>query len=157
MPPAGLARASPEATDAAPKRLISVRLICGLLFDRRPGFNSYPGQTFLQAPTAQDTGHGSRTLQRPEREKTHWQKIWEDKRTFLTSKGRAEYYVLEMFPYPSGRIHVGHVRNYVTGDAVGARYKAGQGFQRAAIRSAGTRSGLPPRRGHEGSASALRD
>ena len=68
----------------------------------------------------------------PEREK-HWQRIWEEQQTFLTSTDRdkPKYYVLEMFPYPSGRIHVGHVRNYVMGDVV-ARYKRAQGLQRAA-------------------------
>ncbi len=61
-----------------------------------------------------------------------WQAAWTERQTFRArdpqeAEGEPAYYVLEMFPYPSGRIHVGHSRNYTMGDVV-ARYKAAKGF-----------------------------
>jgi len=64
----------------------------------------------------------------PDREK-HWRQVWREQNVFRTPEpsDRPKYYVLEMFPYPSGRIHVGHTRNYTMGDVV-ARYKRAQGY-----------------------------
>ena len=57
-----------------------------------------------------------------------WQSAWNTSESFkATPDEREKYYVLEMFPYPSGRIHMGHVRNYTMGDVV-ARYKSAVGF-----------------------------
>src|SRR5471030_2639286 len=64
-----------------------------------------------------------------------WQKIWDERGVFRTPNppaGRShgegrKAYVLEMFPYPSGRIHMGHVRNYTMGDMV-ARFRRAQGY-----------------------------
>ncbi len=62
-----------------------------------------------------------------------WQKVWDERGVFATRNEdvrkdlRKKYYVLEMFPYPSGRIHMGHVRNYTMGDVV-ARVKRAMGF-----------------------------
>src|SRR6516164_9381027 len=58
-----------------------------------------------------------------------WQRIWEDKKQFRVHEdpGRPKFYCLEMFPYPSGRIHMGHVRVYAIGDLL-ARYKWMRGY-----------------------------
>ncbi len=65
----------------------------------------------------------------PQEIEKKWQKIWKDTKAFQTVEDPAKkkYYVLEMFPYPSGNLHMGHVRNYSIGDVV-ARFKKMQGF-----------------------------
>ena len=57
-----------------------------------------------------------------------WQKIWDKNKSFKsTISSKKKFYCLEMFPYPSGKIHMGHVRNYAIGDVL-SRYKSLEGF-----------------------------
>jgi len=66
-----------------------------------------------------------------------WQKIWDDADIYRADNtSDKKFYALEMFPYPSGRIHMGHVRNYAMGDVV-ARYKKAQGFMKAPLKRLG--------------------
>ena len=63
-----------------------------------------------------------------------WQKVWEDTKAFKVTEDpdKEKYYVLEMFPYPSGKLHMGHVRNYSIGDVI-ARFRTMNGSLRSSI------------------------
>ena len=74
-------------------------------------------------------GDGMQGKYIPQQIEKKWQQIWEETKAFEThfDPNKKKYYVLEMFPYPSGNLHMGHVRNYSIGDVV-ARFKSMQGF-----------------------------
>ena len=65
----------------------------------------------------------------PQKKEKKWQQYWDEQNLFAVKEDTAlpKFYCLEMFPYPSGRIHMGHVRNYVIGDVI-TRYKKMRGF-----------------------------
>ena len=63
-------------------------------------------------------------------DENYWQQRWEEEKVFVAkvNESKPSFYCLEMYPYPSGKMHMGHVRNYSIGDAV-ARYKRMMGYE----------------------------
>ncbi len=85
--------------------------------------------TDFPSPNFRNIDHMATERYNPRDSEPRWQQEWEKNNVFTTDNTdpREKYYVLEMFPYPSGRIHMGHVRNYAMGDVV-ARYKRARGY-----------------------------
>ena len=85
--------------------------------------------TDFPSPNFRNIDHMATERYNPRDSEPRWQQEWEKNNVFTTDNAdpREKYYVLEMFPYPSGRIHMGHVRNYAMGDVV-ARYKRARGY-----------------------------
>src|SRR5437879_13447013 len=79
----------------------------------------------------------------PQQIEVKWQRTWAEQQTFRVTEdsSRPKFYCLEMFPYPSGRIHMGHVRNYAIGDVL-ARFKTMRGHN-VLHRLGGNASGRP--------------
>src|ERR1035438_8462802 len=77
----------------------------------------------MTADSSKNERYNARAAEAP------WQKTWDERGIFATKNDdpRPKAYVLEMFPYPSGRIHMGHVRNYTMGDLI-ARVRRAQGY-----------------------------